>query len=290
MRARDGDRRPLLLGLFQPGESLLHDMVRQRTGWDGGTVSSALNNAVRHGYVHVVGGPKREREYQLTLKGLAAQRGAAAEPQFGLAERALVLIVASEAGLDSEQLAEQLVSSNDEVMAALDQAADDHRVVACRVVRGGVEMRQYRKSAGSPLITPWTKPLAANAPAREIAAARERTAVLQGVDIDRAHSLPSTGRIEKLTPAAESAAPAAARVEALAEKIVALSEEAAARDDDGLEQWFCLYSSGELAMQRSDGTQVCLDSEETRALFRWLDRLGGTDLQRLAAAEEEVPA
>ena len=37
-----------------------------------------------------------------------------------------------------------------------------------------------------------------------------------------------------------------------------------------------------------DGSQVSFDADETRALFAWLDRLGGTNLQRLAAPEEEA--
>ena len=275
------------MGLFSAGGQVTHAMVMERTGWDALTASAALNSACKRGLIARAAGTSRKySRYDLIDKGRAP---ASIE---NLAERAIALIVASEAGLDSEQLAEHLVSSNDEVMAALDEAADDHRVVACRLVRDGVEMRQYRKSAGARLLTPWTKPLAASAPAREIAAARARSAVLQGVDIDRAHSLPSTGRIEKLTPAAEMAttSPVAPIALDTIDEAPSPSGGGSIELAEDTQQWFCLYSSGELAMQRSDGTQVCLDSEETRALFRWLDRLGGTDLQRLAAAEEEVPA
>jgi hypothetical protein len=60
-------------------------------------------------------------------------------------------------------------------------------------------------------------------------------------------------------------------------------------EDPGCEEFFCLYSTGDLLVQRDNGQQVHFTPDETRALFQWLDRLGGTDLARMAAPEE-VPA
>ena len=288
---KSGSRLQVLLPLFSAGEPVTADFVSARTGWPGHVASKSLSNAKAHGYVtcdRVAPKHNGQLVHTLTEAGLVAMQGSIAGTDVGLASRATALILASDAGLDSEQLAEMLVASNAQVMAALEPAVDEHRVVACRLVRGGVEMRSYRKSAGAPIVSAWGKLMAATAPASEIAAARVRTTSARGLDIDAAHRVPSTGKIDKLTPPAEPArldSVTQSSAEQLGDLIVAASEEAAL-DDDGREQWFCLYSSGELCIQRTDGSQVSLHADETRALFAWLDRLGGTNLQRLAAAQE----
>ena len=48
--------------------------------------------------------------------------------------------------------------------------------------------------------------------------------------------------------------------------------------DDGQQFLVALYSDGVLWMQLEDGQQVDLQPQETRALFQYLDRLGGTAL------------
>ena len=288
--SKSGSRLQVLLPLFNAGEPVTADFVSARTGWPGHVASKSLSNAKAHGYVtcdRVALKHNGQLVHTLTEAGLVAMQGSVAD--VGLASRAIALILASDAGLDSEQLAEMLVTSNEQVMAALEPAVGEHRVVACRLVRGGVEMRSYRKSAGAPVVSPWGKLMAATAPASEIAAARVRDERTRGLDIAAAYRVPSTGKIVKLTPPAEPArldSVTQSSAEQLGDLIVAASEEAAL-DDDGREQWFCLYSSGELCIQRTDGSQVSLHADETRALFAWLERLGGTNLQRLAAEELE---
>ena len=160
-----------LLRLCTLGEPVTAGFVVARTGWIGKVVSKTLSNAKALGYVaYDRTAPKHcgQMIHALTDAGRIVLDGSPATRVLDLADRAIALIVASEAGLDSEQLAEVLVASNEQVMAALAQAVQAQRLVACRLVRGGVEMRSYRKSAGSPLLTPWTKPLAFNALSRRV--------------------------------------------------------------------------------------------------------------------------
>jgi hypothetical protein len=262
----------LLEAFVQHGEMNVHDVARV-TGWSIGHSAKATANAKTAGYLVFVGEKVGNQAQAMALTELGKFRAGVTDtdpssgPQSELAEKAAALILRTEGGMDSDALADALGCSSFDVEKAL--AASAKRFVTCKVMRGGDDFVHYRESASSPCTadSAWRKTYAtAPAPAPR--------APGPGVDIDAVHvRRPMAEILESVTQPSE-----------------AESESESETEEASAEIEFCLYSTGELLIQRADGERVFLDREETRALFQWLDRLGGQNLERLTAPQEEVPA
>jgi hypothetical protein len=264
----------LLEAFVQHGEMNVHDVERV-TGWSIDHAAKATANAKTAGYLAFVGEKVGNQAQAMALTELGRFRAGVTEtdprsgPESELAEKAAALILSTEGGMDSDALADALGCSSFDVEKAL--AASAKRFVKCRVMRGGDDFVHYRESASSPRAADnvWRKTHAtAPAPAPR--------APGPGVDIDAVHSRRPPAPPHPLPPIELDSVTQSSETEELPADI---------------EQFFSLYSSGELLIQRAGGEQVFLDRDETRALFQWLDRLGGTHLERLTAPQgDEVPA
>lgn len=288
-------RMATLLELFVQHGELTSGGVAAHTGWTHAEAAKACANAKTAGYLIFVGSKVGNQQQAMALTDLAKFRAGVttAEPRAGqrpavvtepaaIAEAAAALILSEPGGLDSDKLADQLGVSSFEVEKAL---AGDKRFVTCSVFRDGENFVQYRESASARVGNDWTasRVIGATAPApaqqvlpkssnaRLLGTTPGGTPVVQ-IDIDAIHR--KQRKAEPAEPVVD--------LESVTE-----SSDLEDADDGDIEQYFCLYSSGELMVNRAGGTRVFFSPEETRALFQWLDRLGGTDLSRLAAAEEE---
>jgi hypothetical protein len=272
-----------LLELYATRGAMKRSDVAVATGWSAEDASKAVSNAKAHGYLAFVGEKIGNQQQALELTALGRHRAgltkedprkgtaaAAVDPEI-LANAASTLILETPGGLDSDQLADKLGVSSVEVEAAL-AAHAKHRFVTCKVWRDGDDFVRYRESA-SVSVQPndWKRP-GASAPARAPSPAPAPRC--DGVDIDAVHRCGPPRAPVALPPTVDSVTQSSV--------------------DDGTQeleadhqQWFALFSTGELNIQRRDGTQIALDQEETRALFQWLDRLGGLDLARLTPSGGE---
>jgi hypothetical protein len=183
------------------------------------------------------------------IDGLARQRGdtEGGTDEAPLAVRAFRLLARAAGGLDSAQIARQLGVSAQAADAALRLDVDCHRLVTCAVLRDGERLTLYRLGSGR------VRPAAADA-ALPPAAAADLKLELSLADAQAEPADEPAGAVQP--------GPAAAPE----------------RFDDGQQFLVALYSDGVLWMQLEDGQQVDLQPQETRALFQYLDRLGGTAL------------
>jgi hypothetical protein len=272
-------RMPALLSAIAKAGTLTSDDVATTLGWEPLVAQKALANAKQLGYLEFQGErvPGVLRNYALTALGRTKAFGDSAVDvsDTELSRLAAELILAEPGGMDSDALADKLGVPSFDVERAL--AACKQRFVTCNVFRNGENFVLYRESASSKVGSDWerTRQIGASAPLkgahRELALAPKNEAI--GVDIDAAHKARATKA---------DAGPGVA--------LETVTESSGGEvEDDGCEEFFCLYSTGELLVQRDSGQQVCFTPDETRALFQWLDRLGGTNLERLTAQREQFP-
>jgi hypothetical protein len=238
-----------LLALCRDEGAATADRVAEALRMSNTLAHKALANAAVAGDLCNDG---RGKPYRLTAQGLKKVGGTlkdAAGPLNVLADELAAVIARHELGMDSSQLAQRFAITIDEVDDALAPAVAAHAFVTCVVTRGDETFTLYRQSAG--LARNWRDwSLTAGKPPAANVAATPSAPLLDG-----------------------TAEPAA---------LETVTESSAAVDDPDMGvMWCALFSTGELCLQRLDGTQVSLDPDETRYLFRWLDQIGGTNLRRL---------
>lgn len=251
-----------------------HELAAEISGWTFDDASKALSNAKSLGYAQFAG-PKVGRAataYELTdlgryRAGLTTEdpRATAAEGQPELAEKAAALILRTQGGMASDALAVALGCTAFEVESALAQ----HKkgvFVTCKVWRNGDDFIHYRESASvAHEANDWKRTRAsAPAPAPRV----------QGPAVESDALQPPVQTVQPVPMPSDEEPPEAPGTEYAQAQA---------------EPFFALYSTGELYIQTASDVQLSLTVEETRALFQWLDRLGGLNLQRLTD-EAAVPA
>jgi hypothetical protein len=279
-------RLPELLAFVHQNGTVNSLDVQTGLHWDRREADKFLSNAKGAGYLEFSGDrvPGVLRQYVLSALGRKKVFG---DPNIGanesvLGKKAAAMILSEPAGLASDELAVRLGVGSFEVEKALAQCKQ--YFATCKVFRNGDDFIHYRESASGKVGSDWQqgKQIGASVPAKGAHWAFA-PAVAPALETLNAAAVERTMEVKHF-PAPPPMA------EAEAEPLESVTESSQAEDDDGCEQFFCLYSTGDLLMQRTDGQQVHLTPEETRALFQWLDQLGGTALTRLAAPQEEVKA
>ena len=285
-----------LLLAFHYGERL-RSQLPEHTGFTAGVASKALDNAVHLGYVE-----RSDRRdglsyyFRLTARGLA-KLGAygALAVQRTPEQTALLAIEASPAGLNSMELAERLGVPMAEVDEMLAQHVAQHRLVSCATWKqvdgqlmamtlyrsGWADHASFGNVRAPGVVAPQT-PAPAPKPAQEPAA--------EPPPVPPATDLAAPAVADKLVEAVREPAPAApgpielpvfeCDIDAVHRKLQRGAAVSPAPGQDDLVHDFlaALYSDGVLWVQLEDGRQFDLQPDETRALFRFLDRLAGTAL------------
>lgn len=288
-----GQRTPriaaLLSAIAQAG-TLTSEGVAQALEWDAAVAQKTLANAKQLGYVEFTGErvPGELRNYVLTEVGRKkiAGDGAAGASDDDLCERAAMLILASPAGMDSDALADALGVPSFDVERAL--MGSRQRFVTCNVYRNGDSFVMYRVSASPTASNDWARTWkTSGAPAAPSA----QEVLPPKSNMQHLGTTPGGTPVYEIDIEAVHRKQRAAQPEAPAVDLESVTQSSGGEvEDPGCEEYFCLFSTGELLVNRTSGQQVQFTPDETRALFQWLDRLGGTDLSRLAAAEEEAAA
>ena len=290
-----------LLRAFAAADELTAPMVAERTGWELAVAQRVIYNAMFPEFVERSGRKDGNLVfYRLSAKGLAkvASYGTAEAPGNPV-DRALALIYTATAGLDGEALAQRLGMPTAQVDALLAEHVAAHRLVTCgvqRMVEGELlALTLYRASSGG---ASTRADFRVAAQAGEAAPGADETAtgpaaieqLAQGI-VDRIVATQEPTPEQVKLPVVECDIDAV-HFKLQAEDAIRAAAQCAASADDGQagddSKRFlaALYSDGVLWLRLGDGRQVDLQPEETRALFRYLDRLAGTALVAPLLPEE----